>query len=173
MTKQGWIKIGIYSVGALALSGATAFTINQIRKKRFSSAHKGVGTKESDLIGKTVELGSNGFANIRSTPEIPNSGLDLKDVRWYDVLSLGASYAGRQAYDYTTSYSGSNLVTVIRTNPVGTITNVVKGKDGWNWYKISYKGGEASDGTLGSAILAASGTQRTGYVREDAVNVKF
>ena len=90
--------------------------------------------EDKKLKGLQVHYGSEGYVNVRSSPKVDN-----------------INYV---TFDYT-----HNLLKQVKTNPVGTISERIKGEDGYFWYKI--------------VLTQAINGQEIGYVREDAVNIQL
>lgn len=86
-------------------------------------------------IGRTVNVHPTlGYTNVRSSPKL-------------DDGAVGSWFGYRL---------GGNFIGEATTNPIGTITQSVKGDDEYNWYKIKLT--KSLDG------------KSSGYVREDAIS---
>lgn len=99
----------------LALLGVTILgtTIFLVHKKVSGDSAKSNKNKNNQLVGKQVFTTSEGYVNVRKSPEVKNS-----------------SWSSRE----------SNLLKKAIKNPVGKILERVKGHDGHNWYSIRLNG---------------------------------
>ena len=98
--------------GGVALASLASFGIYKlIQQKNNPSTERRVKKIEKELAAAVVNVGSNGYANVRTSPKVDNE--DWKRL------------------DFTTKKK--KKVTV---NPVGTIEKRVKGGDGYFWYKL-------------------------------------
>ena len=116
--------------------------------------------EENQVLDNNLNIDDAGENQIANNDDENNQIFDVND---------------EEVANYITDATSENVIEKVESNPVGVITSVVKGKDGWNWYKITYKGIDYD-----SVFDAASnwGTQigkidKTGYVREDVVTVKY
>ncbi len=171
MDNKDITKYSLYAAGGVVLLIGGIVAVSQIKKVNFSASNTKVGAdkKSEDIVGKTLSLGSESYVNIRSTPEIPGSSYNCS---WYDPLcyarSLG-SYAANMVSDESTE----NILKKSTSNPVGTVEGVVKGADGWNWYKISFTGTSIDFNSSGWVGIGVTTSKEIGYVREDVVTVNY
>ena len=127
-----YLMIGGIAAVVLSALGFGAYKV--IKKKSHNTSSNKQKTKEEQkLIGKLVSYGSEGYINVRSTPKVDNENWGALDF-------------------------SHNLIKQVKSNPVGSIVERVKGEDGYYWYKIS----------LSKTVEGKS----EGYVREDAVTVE-
>ena len=129
VTKQRLIYGGI---GLVVLSAIGYGVYKYIDKKSFKT--KSTKQKEKELkklFGVPVNFSTEGYVNVRSSPKVDNKGF----------------------MDYKT-----NLIAKVSSNPIGTVLDRVKGKDGYFWYKIE----------LRKPVRGIT----EGYVREDVVDIK-
>jgi hypothetical protein len=98
--------------GGITLAGIVSFGIYKLVQRRNNpSSERRTKKIEKELMETAVNVGSDGYVNVRSSPKVDNEN-------WTRL-------------DFTT-----NLLKKVTTNPVGTITKRVKGEDGYFWYKI-------------------------------------
>lgn len=129
---KNYVIIG--GIATLVLS-ALGFGVYKLVKKKShdTTSNKQKKKEEQKLVGKLIHYGSEGYVNVRSSPKVDNEN-------W-----------GK--FDFS-----HNLIKQVSTNPVGSITERLKGEKGYFWYKI---------------ILHKAVEGKTeAYVREDAVVVK-
>ncbi|MBL4574819.1 MAG: hypothetical protein JKY51_01805 [Opitutaceae bacterium] len=98
--------------GGVVLAGLASFGIYKlIQHKKNPSAEKRAKKIEKELVAASVNVGSDGYVNVRSSPKVDNES-------WTRL-------------DFTT-----NLLKKETSSPVGTIEKRVKGADGYFWYKL-------------------------------------
>lgn len=102
---------------AVTLIGALAFRAFKKAKNvregnELPSGEKGLAAlTSSSIVGKPVSYGSEGYVNVRTSPNVDDNSI------W--------------SFDFD-----NNLLGKVETNPVGKIRKQIKGDDGYFWYEI-------------------------------------
>ncbi len=96
----------------VALAGLASWGIYKIiQKANNPSAEKRTKKIEKELMSTEVNVGSEGYVNVRSSPKVDNENWRKLDFK-------------------------TNLLKKETSSPVGTIEKRVKGEDGYFWYKL-------------------------------------
>tara|TARA_R110000787_G_scaffold44415_5_gene109017 strand:- start:1142 stop:1609 length:468 start_codon:yes stop_codon:yes gene_type:complete len=148
-------KIIIGASAAILIAGGIILSINLSKKRKIKKACKSTGGKWDNKsktclssdgsvvvveeqtkndIGKTVNVHPTlKYTNVRSSPKIDNGIIQF--------FGIGI---------------GGNLLGKVTSSPVGVISQVEKGDDDYNWYKIN--------------LSKPLNDNTSGYVREDAIS---
>ncbi len=98
--------------GGVLLTGLASFGIYKLIKyKNNPSAEKRTKQIEKELIETAVNVGSEGYVNVRSSPKVDNEDWKRLDFK-------------------------TNLLKKETSSPVGIIEKRVKGEAGYFWYKL-------------------------------------